>query len=468
MGRSSSTSLSGSRLRASHRAAAALGLVAALAPAAPLAGQARVAGIVVDSAAGLLPLPGATVQLVRADDPRWVRSTVADSLGRWAVADVPPGRYLLGFLHARLDDLGLRPPLRPLEVTGAAEQRAVVAIPAARTIAAAHCRRTRLDSAALLLGRLRHAEAPAGVEPTLSGEVRVEWSDWVLDHGRVREERRSARARTDDDGRFVICGVPAAPVLVRGVAGPLASGRVELTLPAGGLLQRDLWVAAPAAAAPSATLRGVVRAEGRPHAGARVVVVAGGERTVVTDAEGRFALDSLAAGTHALEVRAVGFLPQQLAVDLRAGREATVDVRLAERVRSLAPSVVRGDARRGMAGFLERAALGHGHFVTPAMIAERGTRTVTDLLRTVPMLRLRPSDGHGTIISMRGALPPHGDCAPAVYVDGTYILDGGFELERYVAAAELGGIEVYSSASVPPEYQRGMCGSILIWTRPPG
>lgn len=448
---------------------AALALLAATAPAAPLAAQARVAGIVVDSAAGLLPLPGATVQLVRADDPRWVRSTVADSLGRWAVDDVPPGRYLLGFLHARLDDLGLRPPLRAFEVTGAAEQRAVVAIPAARTVAAAHCRRTRLDSAALLLGRLRHAEAPAGgVEPTLTGEVRVEWSDWVLERGRVREERRSARAKTDDDGRFVICGVPAAPVLVRGVAGPLTSGRVELTLPAGGLLQRDLWLAASAATTPSATLRGVVRADGRPHAGARVVVVAGEEHTVVTDAAGRFALDSLAAGTHALEVRAVGFLPQQLAVDLRAGREATVDVRLAERVRSLAPRVVRGDARRGMAGFLERAALGNGHFVTPAMIADRGTRTVTDLLRTVPTLRLRPSDGHGTIISMRGALPPHGDCGPAVFVDGTYILDGGVELERYVAAAEVGGIEVYSSASVPPEYQRGMCGSILIWTRPPG
>jgi hypothetical protein len=210
-----------------------------------------------------------------------------------------------------------------------------------------------------------------------------------------------------------------------------------------------------------------VRADGQPRAGAQVVVGSDG-RTVTTDAEGRFALDSLAAGTHALEVRAVGFLPRQLAVDLRVDQAATVDVRLEERVRTLAPRVVRGDARRGMAGFRERAASGNGYFITPAMIADRGTRSVTDLLRTVPMLHVRPSGYFGTIISMRGALPPAGDCAPAVFVDGTYIIDGGTELERYLAAAEVAGIEIYSSASVPPEFQRGMCGSLLIWTHPPG
>src|SRR5688500_18555648 len=75
-----------------------------------------VSGVVHDSIARR-PLAGATVQLVATDSiGRFGRTTVSDSLGRFSIADVPEGRYRLGFFHAKLDSLGVDAPLREVYV----------------------------------------------------------------------------------------------------------------------------------------------------------------------------------------------------------------------------------------------------------------------------------------------------------------------------------------------------------------
>ncbi|MEO7822498.1 MAG: carboxypeptidase-like regulatory domain-containing protein, partial [Gemmatimonadaceae bacterium] len=78
----------------------------------PAAGQvtgATISGVVHDSIARQ-PLGGATIQLVTDSLPRFIRAAVSDSLGRFALGDVPPGRYKLGFLHPLLDSLGVDAP----------------------------------------------------------------------------------------------------------------------------------------------------------------------------------------------------------------------------------------------------------------------------------------------------------------------------------------------------------------------
>jgi hypothetical protein len=67
-----------------------------------------VSGSVVDSIGGSA-LRGASVQIVGAADAVMGRrfTAVTDSLGRYTISDVPPGRYLVGFQHPRLDSLGL-------------------------------------------------------------------------------------------------------------------------------------------------------------------------------------------------------------------------------------------------------------------------------------------------------------------------------------------------------------------------
>src|SRR6059058_3965342 len=75
-------------------------------------------GVTYDSVARA-PLAGARVQLVSADDPaRFSRTAVSDSLGRYALADVPVGRYTLGFFHPLLDSIGVESPLGMVSVSG--------------------------------------------------------------------------------------------------------------------------------------------------------------------------------------------------------------------------------------------------------------------------------------------------------------------------------------------------------------
>jgi hypothetical protein len=72
---------------------------------------------------------------------------------------------------------------------------------------------------------------------------------------------------------------------------------------------------APKASA-STSVSGVVRDDsGAPVAGAEVFV-AGANRRGVTDGDGRFRLDSIAAGTYILRVRKLGYAPHLQAVDV--------------------------------------------------------------------------------------------------------------------------------------------------------
>ena len=86
----------------------------------------------------------------------------------------------------------------------------------------------------------------------------------------------------------------------------------------------------------SATVRVVVRADTLPVEGA---VVRAGRLARQTDAAG-LAVLRLAPGAHALVVARIGFVPDTIALVLRAGQDTTVAVSLEERVESLEAVVV--------------------------------------------------------------------------------------------------------------------------------
>jgi hypothetical protein len=434
-----------------------------------------VTGVVTDSVAGGRPLVGAMVQLVRADDPTQARSVVADSLGAFLLDGVPAGRYLLGFLHPRLDALRLQPPVRGLDVTAGGVLRADLAVPSGRAIATAVCGALAPgDSAALLVGRVSRA----GAESTpVAGEVTVEWLELVFAGGGVRQERRVVRAPTDAEGHFALCGVPTdLAVLVQASSGDATSGKLELEAPPRGVLVHDLLVARPVAvragrgrlARGAARVRGrVLAAGGGPFAGAQVLLHGSGLADT-TDADGAYALDSLPTGTYMLEGRAMGFAPRRVAVDLRDDRPAVVNLALDARVPMLETVAVYGrrSARHDVGGFLRRAGGGSGHFITADAIEERHAYSVPDLLRMTPGVRVQPSGGFGTVITMRGPSSLQGECLPAVFLDGVFLHEGAVELERTVTPAQVLGIEIYNGpATVPAEFQRGQCGAIVVWTK---
>ena len=96
-----------------------------------------------------------------------------------------------------------------------------------------------------------------------------------------------------------------------------------------------------AAAQQTGTVVGrVTRADtGEPVAGAQVVVV-GTSNGALTNAEGRYAIRGVAAGSRAIRVQTMGFNSEDKTVDVTAGGTATADFTIREQAVAIAPMVV--------------------------------------------------------------------------------------------------------------------------------
>jgi hypothetical protein len=157
-----------------------------------------------------------------------------------------------------------------------------------------------------------------------------------------------------------------------------------------------------------ARLSGVVRAPGgAPLANARVSV-AGTDVAGTTSPNGAFSLAGLPAGTYSLEVRALGYAPTRVAVNLSRTRPAAVAVTVNERLSTLETVVVQADRTRlqkDYTGFAERSKRGgFGRFITEADINRRNPMVLTDVLRTVPGVRVVPNGQFGYTVQGRGQL----------------------------------------------------------------
>lgn len=467
-----------------------------------LAAQSSVVGTVRDSLSATV-VPGATVQLVLRETPGAPAHTViADTTGAFRIEGLAPGSYLLGFSSPRLDSLGLEASPRTVDVpSGASEVHADLAIPSGSTIAATICG-VRHDGTGVLLGQVLDAER--GDAAVAAGAVIVRWSELRVGAGGVRRELVQVRAAVASEGRYAACGVPTAvPLSVRAVAtGPdsAASGEVELTIDSSAvLMHRDLLVAsapqrtdsdtvrespgdtsAPATmptTTPAAGRRGTARLvghvrqmDGGPAVGARVVVhgVRAFDSLAVAGTDGAYRLDALPGGTVAVEALMLGNFPARAVADLRPGREATLDLVTGARVPTLDPVLVTAKITPTSA-FAKRmrqaTERGDGYFLVGDQVERRAGRFVSDALLTVPTLRL----GDVTIDATgreRRSISSRGRCSPTFYLDGSMITDGVAGIDDLVRPSEVGGVEVYTGATLPPQYGGGRaCAVVLVWTK---
>ena len=220
-------------------------------------------------------------------------------------------------------------------------------------------------------------------------------------------------------------------------------------------------------AAPAAVRGVVVTTDAVPISGASVTLApaVGSARTLVTAEDGRFAFEA-APGAAELRVRRIGFRAESLAVTLPAAPGDSVVVRLAFVPRTLDAVVVQGRAtdRRppAIVDFYRRRERGGGRFVTRAEIERRQPQRTTDILRTVPGIRVQTS-GAGSSLRYRESR-----CAPDVYLDGLPLGAGEFDVDA-VPPSTIEGIEVHSLGTVPAEYTRpfgrASCGTVLLWSR---
>lgn len=222
-----------------------------------------------------------------------------------------------------------------------------------------------------------------------------------------------------------------------------------------------------------ARLRPGALPENRGVAGAEVELRRDGRRAgavTLTDTLGRFTLTAPGVGTFGLRVTHPAYLAHESeGIELGEGEILSLEIRMGRNVIPLEPLVVTARMSSLMAGFHQRRTSGGmGTFLTREEIEVRGAAKATDLLRGMPGVRIEFERwGIGPSIVMQGGF---GLCEPAIFVDGIETVRSsgvGSSLDDYLTPERIEGIEVYTSFStVPAQYQSGMCGVILIWTRP--
>jgi hypothetical protein len=414
-------------------------------------------GTVYDSIAHA-PLAHALVQLA-ASDGATTLTAESDSLGRFAFDTVPPGRYAAGFLHPALEDLAVRQPLPTVDVDGA-DVELDLATPAAARVLAATCPRAMLpDSSGLIVGRVLDASSGA---PVANGRVDVQWTDVVVDERGLHQERRAGHATTDDEGRYALCGIPTdGSLTVSARSGDRVGPLVQVDAPHERVLRQRIALAL-ADTRDSARLRGRVLLEDsrRPLSGA-LVSVRGAEPSARTGPDGEYNLSGLPAGTQTLEVRAVGYAPRALPVELRDGDDTRADVLMNTRIPVLDAVQIFGKAP-DLSAFAERMRHGMGHFVTQSEIKRLNPFDLTSIFRRIPGVRV-VSSPTGYVLRYRGdgTLAGTGGCTPTIFLNGLQLIaDEGIDF--LVDARSVTGIEVYGPAGAPAKY-RSSCASILIW-----
>jgi Carboxypeptidase regulatory-like domain/TonB-dependent Receptor Plug Domain len=445
---------------ASHRAA----------PANTPSTMGAIVGIVVDSLRGG-PLKGAQVSVEGLNT-----LAVTDSTGRFRVDSVPPGKYRIGIFHPLLDSLALSIASPPLSVAADSTIAVVFATPSAPTFIRLVCGPIQIDSMAgvgpsVIVGQVLDAETEA---PVANTKVSVSWVE-ILASAKIGLHRiqRSRDTTTGPNGGFRFCHLPSRlDGVARAISATADSGAVSRPLAMDGRLVVTLVLHVPGTAQPASTSSGhgtaaadtssaaqpgsvltgrVMRSDTTaPFAGAQVMVL-GSKPTAVTNDSGYFTLRGLPTGSRTLAVRALGWEPVTMPVDLTMRETRQITVPLAVKTAVLRAVIVTATLNAGLqrVGYDNRRHLGIGHFLGPDDIANRNAFEFVDLMAGMPGVNRRPGpNGEDYLVGTRGM----GACVGYV-VDGvSYQEMTRGDINSYVRPDDIGAVEVYQANESPAQY----------------
>jgi len=431
-------------------------------------GKAQIVGTVIDSLNGRY-LSGAEVIIQGAK-----ASFVTDSMGRFKADDLAPGDYQVGIFHPLLDTLGISLATRPFHVGSDSATFIVLAVPPATSIIRATCKdRPRPQGTSAVFDEVIDTETR---QPVVGAEVSIAWTK--IEASReigVRKSPRLVRDSTGANGAFRLCGLPnsiQATLQARRAGSvtaeiPIAIGDSETELFARTLL---LSKADSGTKVGNATVSGTVMLEGSPsNAGSRVEVV-GTDVVVLTNEKGEFTIRNLPSGSQVLLARHLGFGAETVPVDLSAREPKRVSIKLPKFVAIIDPVVVT--ARRANSlekiGFTRRQKSGMGYFLDQDKIQQLRPSRLTDILRTVPGLRVSYSNDGEVVSSSRGASSfSGGDCVQYILDDLPWQSTSPGDINQFVNGSEVVAAEVYQPNNVPAQYSRGMqsCTTIVLWTK---
>jgi hypothetical protein len=388
------------------------------------------------------------------------RSVLTDADGRFKFDSVTPGSYTFTMQHDALDSIGVPVVSTRVTVTDGA-QSVVIAGPSFTTLWQRMCGdRTVPRDSGLVLGAVRRGPTPAA-----NALIVATWIEVAYDkqHG-VTQRRWKSEVRTSAQGGYVVCGTPAdvAARLKASVDGA-TSGEIDVYPSEQRVQRRDLVLGA----AERGTIVGVVLGAGNlPTANASVTTDSVAE--VRTNADGRFVLRNVPAGTRQIEARAIGLQPVTATAEVVAGDTVSVELSLTKMVR-LAPVKVEASTiqRVTVRDYEYRRKLGLGHFRDSSEFGKLETMAgAFDAMNGVTVTR-----GPGSRFNL--ALG-HGNqgCRANIFVDR--MLMDGFDLSL-LRPAEIAAIEVYLPNFTPVEFMQPRarrivgegpgCGAVVVWTK---
>ena len=439
----------------------------------------RLEGTVTDSVHAR-PLAGVRVVAIAADarpDARDSAST--DSLGRYHIDSLPPGRYVVGFESPLLDSLEIALPPHEVAISAGRAATMDLALPPAAKLRAALCPGVTLPpQTGVIFG---HVVDPESENPLPGVVLALSWRELGVDRNTLRPQNsaRSASVTTDARGWYRVCGVPTdtwlslqlqregrtGPVL-RALGGDslgIAVRHLSFTESASRSIADSLSSEGRGIPTGSLTgtamLTGIVRGSGDVPVSSAEVGVRGTSARSRTDASGQYSLHGLPAGTQVLEVRHVGYLPAQTSVELRSGVTVTGDVQL-QRVVNLDSIRVVATSDRYTEFNDHRKHKLFGIFLGPEEIARQRVSYTSDIIEKLPGFQIIGMGPKAQVASSRGASPSCVRQKVHVVIDGVENL-----AINDAIAADIGAIEAYRAGEIAPApYDHG-CGVILIWTK---
>ncbi|HEY7232563.1 MAG TPA: carboxypeptidase regulatory-like domain-containing protein [Gemmatimonadaceae bacterium] len=223
----------------------------------------------------------------------------------------------------------------------------------------------------------------------------------------------------------------------------------------------------PASAQSGSVTGVVVGADSQPVPLAYVGIV-GTTLSTTASSTGQFVLVSVPTGRRLLDVRRLGYTPLQLPIDVRSADTLHLQVRLLPVAFELDTVAVANEGSAALRAFEERRARGPGVFFTRDEIERMQPRQVTDVLRRVPGIQVRPVNGtygDNVFVTMRGSR-----CSMMFYVNGSPLPTAqDVPINNYIAVEEVVAVEVYAPSEMPPQFNstrfNARCGLVGIWTR---
>jgi hypothetical protein len=228
----------------------------------------------------------------------------------------------------------------------------------------------------------------------------------------------------------------------------------------------------------TATLIGtVVDSAGVPLAGAEISLLGSDTIRTVTGDSGTFRLPGLPAGKVVLSVRRLGYEPATFTAQLRPGRTHRAQFPLSGAAQRLATVGVSDTVNtHWLDQFEARRTSQRGTFLTRKEIERKSARNGSDLVRTIPGIRVTSMSNGNNEVSMTRAAGAQ-RCLPQMFVHGVpysgtlddFAVDDIEALEVYVGISEIPA-ELNRSMPTGTGLRRGMaapCAVIVVWTRDP-